>query len=89
MSSNWSKVIEYKCMNDCRREGCPCHKLQVQYFNTADIVNVIIDGGQRHCFDDNEFEAMLQAALEYNVMPFNLNVRMIARLERILERMKG
>lgn len=89
MSSNWSKKISYKCFNDCRMEGCPGHILQVQYSNTVDIVNVHVAGERIASFDDNQFEALLKAALAKDVMPYSTNARMIEYLEGVLKRMKG
>jgi len=89
MSSNWSEAINYKCFNDCRMEGCPGHQLQIEYFNTADTVNLFIDGELRICFDDNQFEALLRAALDHKAMPHSVNERTVKWLESVLERAKG
>lgn len=66
MSSRYGTEERYRCLNDCRMEGCPGHTLQVQFFNTADVVRILVDGEITTTFDGEEFEAMLRSV---NRMP--------------------
>lgn len=60
MGNNYGPVVEYKCFNDCRQEGCPGHKIRFGYSRCSDVEFFEIDGVQEYYFDRN----MLKAALE-------------------------
>ncbi len=61
MSTQYGKIVEYKCFNDCRQEGCPGHKLRVVHHNTSDVMRVEVDGVPWYWFDYNCFKAIRQS----------------------------
>lgn len=60
MSNNYA-YGNYTCLNDCRREGCPGHKLRIIFHGVSDTVSVEVDGEQFACFDENLFFAIIDA----------------------------
>lgn len=61
MSTSYGKVVEYRCLNDCRQEGCPGHTLRAVHHNTSDVLSFEIDGKSEYWFDYNTFKAMIES----------------------------
>jgi hypothetical protein len=51
----------YHCFNDCKQCGCEGHELTLNYYNTADVVYMYVDGRQEYTFDPNQLHAVLKA----------------------------
>lgn len=64
MSTSYSKVVEYKCFNDCNQYGCRGHKLRAVHHNTSDVLIVEIDGKNEYWFDYNMMAALQEALKE-------------------------
>lgn len=62
MSTHHGPIVKYTCSNDCDQFGCPGHTIQYHFSRTSDTISVDVDGKQRHCFDENEWDAMLRSA---------------------------
>ena len=60
MGDNFGPPISYRCLNDCRQEGCPGHLVRFGYSRCSDVEFFEIDGKCEYFFDEN----MLAAALE-------------------------
>ena len=41
---NITRSHQYRCSEDCRMEGCPSHKMEINIQTTSDIMRVEIDG---------------------------------------------
>ena len=67
MSTQRGEEVKYTCFHDCLGlEGCPGHVLRVDYFHTADLWNVYIDGEMRYIFDPEEARAMYKALTDFD-----------------------
>jgi len=51
VSTSYSEVIQFKCFNDCKMQGCPGHTLRLVRHNTSDTFSVEIDGKAEYHFD--------------------------------------
>ena len=59
-----SPEIEYRCLNDCRQEGCPGHKIKAFYSHVSDTLRFETSTGTDLSIDfedENRFAAMMKA----------------------------
>ncbi len=65
MSHRRSSPVQYKCLNDCERSGCPGHEVVLDHNLSSDFYEfVFYTAGKefsREVFDENRFHAMLEA----------------------------
>ena len=51
-------VREFKCLNDCRIEGCPGHRMELLFQRSVDVWVIDIDG-ERTYMDDHAIEVLV------------------------------
>lgn len=63
--SSQSISLPYRCVDDCRYEGCPGHTLNMRYRNSSDTFSYWVDDkeGQRVYIDGNALMTLVKGAL--------------------------
>jgi len=63
--ANVNLETRYLCYDDCRREGCPEHKLELKFNSVTNTYWFTKDDGdENRCFEQGELEAMIKLLKE-------------------------